>query len=445
MNENHQSIKKTFAERNTTALKALTIGILLLFLLIPRQMITDLLYERAYFRNQATEEVSGKWSYQQNVMGPLVSIPYIEFYRENVNQPFQKIIKFAHFLPEDLKISSELMPEKRSRGIYEVVVYTSKLHFEGFFNPFNVASMGVPKENILWNYASVAIGMNDLRGIEEQIVMDWNGSKITFNPGMETNDVLLNGISAKIPIAAFENKNIVKYPFQFDLLVKGTGSLNFIPVGHEMTLDMKSTWAAPKFDGNFLPEHYTATPEGFTAHWKILHLNRTFPQFWLGNMETQSSSFGVTLLIPLDDYEQSHRAIKYSFILIVLTFALYFFIEMLNKRKIHPFHYILVGLAICLFFTLLISMSEHIRFSLAYLTATVMTVSLVTWYSYSILKERKLALLIGAVLALLYTFIFIIVRLEDFALLVGSIGLFVALTIVMHYARKVDWYDIGNS
>ena len=117
---------------------------------------------------------------------------------------------------------------------------------------------------------------------------------------------------------------------------------------------------------------------------------------------------------------------------------------MLNKRKIHPFHYILVGLAICLFFTLLISMSEHIRFSLAYLTATVMTVVLVTWYSYSILKEKKLAQLIGAVLALLYAFIFIIVRLEDFALLVGSIGLFIALAIVMHYARKVDWYDINN-
>ena len=321
MDENN--IKKSFFERNATTFKAFTIGILLVFLLIPRQMITDLIYERELFRNQATDEVSSKWSYQQNVMGPVVSIPYIEFYRADENQPFQKVIKFAHFLPEDLKVKAELIPEKRYRGIYEVVVYTSKMHFEGFFNPFNVASLGIPKENILWNYASVAVGLNDLRGIEEQIVMDWNNSKITFNPGMETNDVLQNGVSAKIPITTYEDKKINRYPFQFDLMVKGTGALNFIPVGHEMSLDMTSTWADPKFDGMFLPQHSEVSDKGFSATWKVLHLNRAFPQYWLGNMYTQNSAFGVTLLIPLDDYKQSHRAVKYAFI---LNNAYFFFI-----------------------------------------------------------------------------------------------------------------------
>ena len=181
--------KKTFFERFNTSLKALVIGILLLFMLIPHQQISSLIYEREYFRNQAIDEVSNKWSYQQNIMGPVISIPYIEFFREDNNKPLQKIIKFAHFLPEDLKINAEMLPTSRYRGIYEVVVYVSKLHFEGYFNPFDVANLGIPKENILWDYASVAVGMNDLRGIEEQIVLDWNNTKITFNPGMETNDV----------------------------------------------------------------------------------------------------------------------------------------------------------------------------------------------------------------------------------------------------------------
>jgi inner membrane protein len=435
---------KTFFERHATSMKAFVIAILLIFLLIPRQMITDLIYEREFFRNQATDEVSNKWSYQQNIMGPVVSIPYIEFYREDVNKPFQKVIKFAHFLPEDLKINAEMLPERRYRGIYEVVVYTSKLHFEGFFNTFDVASLGIPKENILWDYASVAVGLNDLRGIEEQVSMDWNNQKITFNPGMETNDVLQNGVSAKIPIRPFTDKSVTRYAFKLDLVVRGTGGLNFIPTGHEMTLNVTSPWKTPKFDGAFLPETYNINENGFTANWKILHLNCPYPQYWLGNMYTQNSAFGVTLHISLDDYQQSHRAVKYAFILISLTFALYFFIEMLNKRRIHPFHYILVGLAICLFFTLLISMSEHIRFSMAYLCATIMTVGLVTWYSYSILQEKRLAQLIGAILALLYGFIFMIVRLEDYALLVGSLGLFFALAIVMYYARKVDWYDLNN-
>ncbi len=434
--------KKSFFERHNTTMKSLVVAFLLMFMLIPRQKIVDLIYEREYFRNQAIDEVSNKWSYEQNVMGPVVSVPYIEFYREDNNKPLQKVYKFAHFLPEDLKIKAEMIPTSRYRGIYEVVVYVAKVHFEGYFNPFDVPSLGIPKENILWEYASVAIGMNDLRGIEEQIAIQWNDSKITFNPGMETNDVLPNGVSTKVPVRPFSDKTVSRYSFNFNVVLRGTGSLNFIPVGHEMNLHVHSPWTSPKFDGAFLPEKYEITPNGFTADWKVLHLNRPFPQYWLGNMQTESSAFGVNLLIALDDYKQSNRAVKYAFILITLTFALYFFIEMLNKRRIHPFHYILVGLAICLFFTLLISMTEHIRFSLAYLISTIMTVGLVVWYSNSILKDTRLAQLVGGILSLLYGFVFVIVRLEDYALLMGSLGLFVALTIVMYYARKVDWYDL---
>ncbi len=434
--------KKSFFERHNTTMKGIVVLILLMFMLIPRQKIVDLIYEREYFRNEAIDEVSNKWSYEQNVMGPVVSVPYIEFYREDNNKPLQKVYKFAHFLPEDLKINAEMIPTRRYRGIYEVVVYVAKVHFEGYFNPFDVPSLGIPKDNILWEYASVAIGMNDLRGIEEQIAIQWNDSKITFNPGMETNDVLPNGVSTKVPVRPFSDKTVNRYSFNFDVILRGTGSLNFIPVGHEMNLHVHSPWTSPKFDGAFLPEKYEITPNGFTADWKILHLNRPFPQYWLGNMQTGQSAFGVNLLIALDDYKQSNRAVKYAFILITLTFALYFFIEMLNKRRIHPFHYILVGLAICLFFTLLISMTEHISFSYSYLISTIMTVGLVVWYSNSILKEKRLAQLVGGILSLLYGFVFIIVRLEDYALLMGSLGLFVALAIVMYYARKVDWYDL---
>jgi inner membrane protein len=436
-------VKKSFFERHNTTFKGIIVAFLLLCMVIPREKIESLMYEREYFRNQAIEEVSTKWSYQQNVMGPVISVPYIEFYREDNNKPLQKVYKFAHFLPQDLKINAEMIPTRRHRGIYEVVVYVAKLHFDGYFQPFDVAGLGIPKDNILWDYAFMTVGMNDLRGIEEQITLQWNDKKITFNPGMETNDVMSNGISTKVPIRAFSDNTINRYTFNFDMVLRGTGSLNFTPVGHEMNLNVKSAWTTPKFEGAFLPDSYKITSDGFVADWKVLHLNRPFPQAWLGNMHTESSAFGVNLLIAMDDYKQSSRSVKYAFILITLTFALYFFIEMLNKRRIHPFHYILVGLAICLFFTLLISMTEHIRFSFAYGIATVMTVGLVFWYSHSILKDKRLAQLVGGVLGLLYAFIFLIVQLEDYALLVGSLGLFAALAIVMHYARKVDWYDLN--
>jgi inner membrane protein len=442
MNENNNK-PASFIERNGTSFKAFFILFLLGLFFIPKSMMESLIQERMNYKEQVIGEVSSKWGEAQTVSGPIVSVPYLEFYRDSPNEEFRKIIKFAHFLPKELKINGELFPEKRSRSIYEIVVYNSKIQLEGFFDPFDVIALGIPKENILWNYASCGIGIDDLRGIEEQVLMDWGTQKINFNPGLETNEVLMNGISAKIPIGVFVKGTTERYNFKVNIELKGSKLLYFTPIGTTTTVDIKSSWATPRFDGAFLPDTREVTDTGFTANWKILNLNRNIPQNWLGNSNVyiNGSAFGINLMLPMNNYIQSDRSIKYAMLLISLTFALYFFIEMLNKRRIHAFHYILVGFALCLYYSLLVSISEHFRFSIAYFVASVMTVGLITWYSYSILKDRRLALGIAAVLSLLYSFMYSIIRLEDYALLAGSIGLFVALTIVMHFARKVDWYD----
>ena len=441
-NTNPPPTKVSFLEKNATFLKTILIFILLAILTIPQNMVNSLIWERQSNKSTAQYEVSQKWGDQQTIIGPIVSVPYVEFYREDTSKSFQKVIKFAHFLPEELSIKSELFPEKRHRSIYEIIVYTSKMHFEGYFDRFNVASLGVPKENILWNYASLSVGINDLRGIEEQVEMNWNNQKILFNPGMESNDVIGNGVSSKVPIKAYTDTTSKRYSFSFDLILKGSDNLNFVPVGKVTNVNMVSAWPSPKFDGAFLPDTNTVSANGFTANWKLLHVNRNFPQYWLGSMSLYQASFGVNLLLQIDNYKQSDRAVKYSFILISLTFAMFFFIEMLNKRKIHPFHYILVGLGLCLFFTLLISISEHLAFSYAYIIAMMMTVGLIYWYTNSILNDPKLSKMVAAVLGLLYLFVFVIVQLEDYALLVGSFGLFAALATIMHFSRKIDWY--GN-
>ena len=445
-NTPNSSPKPSFFDKYSTTFKAFFIFFLLIMLMIPKQMVTDLIYERETYKNEVMTEVSSKWGDAQTVSGPIVSIPYLEFFRDSPEAEFQRVIKFAHFLPEELKINGELSPEKRSRSIYEIVVYNSKIQLEGYFEPFDVAALGIPKENILWNYASCSLGLDDLRGIEEKVIMDWGAQKISFNPGLEQNDVLMNGISAKIPVKTFTTAVADRYNFKLEIILKGSDRLYFTPIGTTTNVSMKSTWPTPHFDGAFLPDTREISESGFLANWKILNLNRNIPQNWLGNSNIQlnNSAFGVDLMLAMNNYKQSHRSIKYSFILISLTFALYFFIEMLNKRRIHPFHYILVGFALCLYYTLLVSMSEHFRFFIAYFIASVMTVGLVTWYSYSILNDKRLASLIGSVLGLLYAFIFVIIRLEDYALLVGSIGLFVALAVVMHFARKVDWYDLAK-
>ena len=236
------------------------------------------------------------------------------------------------------------------------------------------------------------------------------------------------------------------YHFAFDLVLKGSQQLYFAPVGRETKVKIQSKWATPSFDGAFLPDNRTISDAGFTADWKVLHLNRNYPQSWTGARNgIIESAFGVNLLLPTDHYKKSIRTVKYAFILIALTFLIFFFMEILNGRLVHPFQYILVGMALCIFYTLLLSFSEHLNFNIAYTLAAAMTVGMVTFYAKTIFETWQLAALVGGILTILYLFVFTIVQLNDYALLIGSLGLFGVLGIVMYLSRKIDWYNLGKT
>jgi inner membrane protein len=192
-----------------------------------------------------------------------------------------------------------------------------------------------------------------------------------------------------------------------------------------------------------LPEKRVVNESGFNSEWKILHLNRNFPQQWNADISLKSATFGVDLITPNDSYQKSDRSIKYAILIIALTFMAFFFIEILNQKKVHPFQYILIGLALCIFYTLLISISEFVSFNAAYWIATTMTMILVFLYSRSIFQNFKLASIVSSVMLILYGFIFTIIQLEDSALLIGSVGLFSILAVVMYISRRIDWYSIG--
>lgn len=217
--------------------------------------------------------------------------------------------------------------------------------------------------------------------------------------------------------------------------------MNFVPVGKTTRVRIASGWETPSFDGAFLPDEREVSEEGFHAEWKVLHLNRNFPQKWRDrNHSISGSEFGVELLFPVDHYQKGHRAAKYAVMFIGLTFVLFFFSEILNRRRIHPIQYLLVGLSLCLFYTLLISFSEHISFALSYLIASVSIITLITAYSASVLRNKRLVALVGFALVVLYSFLFTILQLEEYALLMGSIGLFIVMAAIMYLSRNVDWY-----
>jgi len=206
-----------------------------------------------------------------------------------------------------------------------------------------------------------------------------------------------------------------------------------------------SSWESPSFTGAFLPDKREVNNNGFDASWKILNFNRNYPQQWMDHAQDFSTSeFGVYFLIPLDQYLKSMRSSKYSILVIALTFLVFFLVEILTGLRIHPFQYVLVGLALTLFYVLLLSISEQIGFNLAYLYSSCMIVTMIFAYSLSVLKNKVVALLMLLFMMLTYGFIYIIIQLESYSLLVGSLGLFLALSITMFLTRKVNWYGVKS-
>ncbi|MBN2669111.1 MAG: cell envelope integrity protein CreD [Bacteroidales bacterium] len=420
------------------------IVILVLLLMIPTALVKSVINERQFLKESTIQEVSSKWGDAQTLAGPFISIPYNKIVKEysQAEQKYKTVVyrEWIHFLPEQLTINGNIDPEKRSRRIYEVVVYNSEFEISGFFKSLDLKSFDIPIEQIQFDKATFNIGISDLKGIEKQIELDWNDQKAFFNSGTSSNDIVVSGISVPIKLAFDDSTD---YQFNFKLSLKGSQSINFTPVGKTSDVHLSSNWPTPSFVGNFLPDDRSINEQGFTADWNILHLNRNYPQAWIGNaFRLDDSEFGTSLLLPVDNYQRAYRVAKYAILFLVLTFTVFFFVEVMNHVFIHPMQYLLVGIALVIFYSLLLSISEHIVFNWSYIISTVLTLGLITAYTYAILKSKKLALLIFSILLLLYLFIFTIIQLEDYALLIGSIGMFIILAIVMYYSRTIDWYQI---
>jgi inner membrane protein len=431
--------------KNNIFFKIISIGLISLLLLIPSEMIEGLIHERESTQRTAVNEVSSKWGEEQTIVGPIISLPYNRFVKEtSSNNSKDEIIavkSYIHILPSKLKITGTLNPEKRTRGIYEIVVYNSELNFSGSFSQADLKTLDIDPKNIIFNKAEFVVGINDLRGIEEQVTLKWNDKLISFNSGVTSGDVIKSGINAILNLSEQDSET---YSFEFNLKLKGSRMLYFTPVGKETDVSITSNWPNPKFNGSFLPDKREISEKGFSAIWNVQHLNRNYPQIWSGGDQSLSSSaFGIDLLLPVDSYHKTTRCVKYAFLFIAFTFIVFFFIEVLNKVFIHPIQYVLVGISLVIFFSLLLSISEHLEFNKAYIISAGATLFLIAAYVFAILKSRNLTILIVGILCILYTLIFVIIQLQDYALLIGSIAMFLILALVMYFSRKIDWYKLN--
>lgn len=433
--------------RSSVSLKLFIITFLILLLLIPTSMIKSIISERQYLNQETTAEVSSKWANEQLIMGPILTIPLIyEYEREykkdnSVQLEKVTVLEYYHVLPSLLKIDGQVDPKKLTRGLYEVVVFDSKSTVSGNFDLHIEPDKSGLKE-IKWDEAFLTIGISDLRGIKDEINFHWGDKAINAKSGSNIQSLIASGVTIELPTVK-QNEAI---SFGFDLNLQGSKNLSYIPVGAITNVNLKSSWPSPSFNGSFLPDARTITDQGFTANWKILQLNRNFPQSWVGSHQQNNlfeSAFGVNYILGLDDYQKSMRSAKYAVMTIVLTFLIFFLVEVLHKRKIHPFQYTLVGLSLSLFYVLLISISEHTSFNLAYIISAISVVVMISLYSLSVFKSSKHSLLLVATLTGIYGFLFVTLQLTDYALLMGSIGLTIILAITMYFTRNINWYKIN--
>ena len=442
MNKEHTLIERVNTWiKNSVTLKLITVTILMLLLLIPSSMIKSIISERENLNNEAIIEVSSKWAEGQEIQGPILTIPLI--YEDIKDDNIYQITKYWHILPEELNITGIIEPETLRRGIYEIVVYKSDLSVSGVFE-LNKSVDQTKLKEIQYDKAFLTIGISDLRGIEDQIHLEWNKQNLEAQPGSKISQMIYSGVTINLPDIEMLIDKTVEFNFKMNL--QGSQYMSLIPLGNTTNVNISSNWQSPSFNGNFLPDDREVTNEGFTANWKILQLNRNFPQTWIGSKheeKMQNSAFGVNLIMPLDDYQKSMRSAKYAAMTIALTFLIFFLVEILNGRKIHPFQYVLVGLGLVLFYVLLVSISEHSNFNIAYIISSVAIVSMITLYSYSIFRVRKLTFLLFTTLVGIYGFLFVTLQLADYALLMGSAGLTLILGLTMYFTRNVNWYKLN--
>ena len=414
----------------TTTAKMIMVGILTLVLIIPLALVQELIVERSQRQKEVITETTANWGNSVYFYGPILKVPY--------KDPMSGANNYAYFFPETLNNKTEVtMVKPLERSIYKSNVFTTKMQFDGNYSNPNFASKGIPAENIYWNRAKILIRTTNLKSLKDEVKMKIGNQNLAFESvASSSNDSIESLETNYFDYQSFQNES----KFNFTISFNGSKQVKMVPIGKTTDAKMTSNWNSPNFNGNFSPISREISDNGFEANWKILHFNRPFAQSYFEVLpELGKYAFTVDFITPVDEYQQSERASKYGFLVIGLTFLIFFLIQSISKINIHIFQYSMIGIALIMFYTLLISITEHSSFSFAYLVAGASVIVMISLYSISILKDKKFPMFIGASLSVLYTFIYVIIQLEDYALLVGSIGLFMILAAVMYISRKIEW------
>ncbi len=422
-----------------------TLGIVLMVLLIPIWMVEGLIREREERRWAAVREVSATWGGAQALGGPVLTLPVQATRKDAKGKPLVVHDCFWHLLPAELQVEGTVEPQLLRRGLFDVPLYRARLKLTGRFAPWMKAS--APDLSLVrWESAQVSLPLSETRGLVETVVLSWDGGKTELGSDSIEGTPTDKGLRARLESLTRERWE-KGFGFRVDVVLQGSEQLRFLPLGESTNVSLKSAWSSPGFVGAFLPFDRVLAADGFQATWKIPGLARGFAQQWRGETkaaEWEKAAFGVRLVTPVDHYQQSSRSVKYAELFLLLTFTVFFLFEVLLRARIHPMNYLLVGIVMCLFYLLLVALSEWIPFGSAYWLSVVATLGLIGAYARAIAPRRSAAALLVGFLGGLYGYLYVLLRLEDASLLLGAVALFVVLAAVMYLTRNLDWYNLND-
>lgn len=438
-----------FASNLGRPVRVIAVAMLAVALLIPLDMVRSIVRERHQTYRGVVAEIAGVWSGDQRVAGPILVLPYTE--RVEVRDDYvtpQGEKKSSHhwetcerravILPDVLAYDGSLTPQLRQRGIYHVQVYTAELTVSGAFRDLRSAVESLTPaerlEDIEWSQAVVAFGLSDPRGIVEADGFDVNGHNVRARPGTTLEGVVPRGFNVAVGEAISDS-----FDFELPMVIRGSGSLSFVPLGEITRAVLRSQWPHPSFLGDVLPAERTVEDDGFSAEWTIPLLNRSYPQVWQAGsvVAVDEIDAGVRLFEPVALYDLVTRAVKYGLLFIALTFLTLGLIEYVTDVKLGLVQFVLIGVALAMFFLILVALAEHMGFATAYLLASSTVVVMNVLYCAAILRGFSTSLLVGAVLAAIYGVLYLILKAEDFALLGGTFLLVVALAVTMYLTRRI--------
>ncbi|MDR0495860.1 MAG: cell envelope integrity protein CreD [Treponema sp.] len=459
MDEKQEAASKKFTQGYT--FKILLLIALVLLLLIPLAMIRGLINERNRTADSAEADIMEAWGSQLIEAGPVIAIPGIVTNEvrskterdgekvELVKRPFT-----LYITPQKLNIGAGFKTEIRKRGIFSVPLFSGELELSGTFNPASALASLAPNEKVTLDQAELIITLSSQKGIRKVNRALWNSRELFFQPGNGGFNIIDwdyysgrnsyaqnagSGISAALSGFANAESN-----FDINIAIQGGRLLRFLPMGQDTHVAVAADWASPSFQGAFLPGSSNITDTGFDAVWDISYLSRDTPLFWKDesgeSRNFKDSLFGVNFFRAIDTYSLNTRAVKYAILFLVVPFLTLFLLEVFSRKRIHPVPYLLSGIANIVFYLLLLSLSEQMQFYFAYLIAACGVTAMMTLYSRSLLPSWNKSWYMGLVVLISYVLLYAVLNAESYALLIGSIGAFAVIALIMFITRKLDWY-----